>query len=587
MKSAPRKQSVRRTASRLWHYVAPHIWLVIIAVILTLGSNLLALAGPLLSGYAVDAMAVGTGRVDFPAVIHNCTLMVVLYASSSLLSYILSRVMIRLGQKMVYAMRRDIFDKLTRLPVGFFDRNSAGDIISRVTYDIDTINTSLVTDSIQILTSIVTVAGSLFMMFTISPTMVLVFAVTVPLSMVVTRFLARRGQPLFRARSSTLGRLNGFSEEMISARRTIAAYHREATMVSRFDGYNDAAIDAYYRADAYSSTVGPTVNLFNNLSLSLISVFGALLFLAGRITLGNMSSFVLYSRKFSGPINEAANLLSEFQSAFAAAERVFRLLDETDEIADVPDAHVFHDVDGHVEARHVNFGYMPEKVILHDLNLDVPPGRLVAIVGPTGAGKTTLINLLMRFYDPLSGTMCLDGIDISLATRASLRSSYAMVLQDAWLFYGTIYENLAYGKPGATMDDVVAVAKVAKVHDYIMSLPHGYDTILNEDTLNISQGQKQLLTIARAMLLDARMLILDEATSNVDTRTERTIQEAMRSLMQGKTSFVIAHRLSTIMHADEIVVVQNGEVVEKGTHASLMAHDGLYSTLYYSQFTAS
>lgn len=587
MRKEPRKKTTLYTLGRLWQYVKPHAWLGILALVLTLVSNLMALAGPLLSGYAVDAMVPGQGKVDFQTVIYYCILMVALYVVSSLLSYILARVMVHLGQKMVYAMRQDVFDKLTRLPVGFFDRNSAGDIISRMTYDIDSINTSLATDSIQIISSMVTVVGSLVMMFTISPAMVLVFAVTVPISMILTRYLARRGQPLFRARSSSLGRLNGFVEEIISAQKTITAYHQQDTMIGRFDVCNDEAVTSYYRAEAYASTVGPTVNMFNNLSLSLISVFGALLFLADRLTLGNMSSFVLYSRKFSGPINEAANLMSDFQSAFAAAERVFRLLDEPDEKADVPDAHVFHHVDGHVQAQHVTFGYTPDKIILHDLNLDVSPGRLIAIVGPTGAGKTTLINLLMRFYDPTSGTMLLDGTDISQATRRSLRGSYAMVLQDTWLFYGTIFENLAYGKPGATLDDVIRVAKVAKVHDYIMGLPKGYDTILNEDTLNISQGQKQLLTIARAMLLDARMLILDEATSNVDTRTEKIIQQAMQSLMKGKTSFVIAHRLSTIMHADEILVVQDGEVVEKGTHASLMDRGGLYSQLYYSQFEAS
>lgn len=449
---------------------------------------------------------------------------------------------------------------------------------------IDNINTSLASDSVQILTSLITVVGSLIMMFSISAELVVVFVVTVPASILLTRFLVRRFQPLFKARSQKLGELNGLVEELTSGQQTTKIYHQEERMLARFDQMNTEAVDAYYNAEYYGSVTGPSVNLINNISLSLISVLGALLFLVGHLTLGNLSSFVLYSRKFSGPINEFANIFSDLQSALAAAERIFRLLDEDPEVVDVLDAYTFNGVKGDVALDHVFFGYQPDRIIIHDLSLKAPAGNLVAIVGPTGAGKTTIVNLLMRFYDPNTGVITLDGHDIKLATRKSLRQAYAMVLQDTWLFTGTVFENLAYGNEKATQADVEKAAKAAHVHDFIMQLPKGYQTILDEDGLNLSQGQKQLLTIARAMLLDAEILILDEATSNVDTQTERLIQAAMQELMVGKTSFVIAHRLSTIQNADTILVVQDGNIVEQGTHAELLTHHGVYAELYQAQY---
>ena len=554
------------------------------AVLLTVSSNFLALLGPMLSGKAIDAIGLEQGRVDFPTVFLYCGLMVLFYAISSLLSYILSILMIQLSQKIIYRMRQEVFDRLTELPVRYFDQHQTGDIVSRISYDIDTVNASLSNDLLQIAASVITVVGSLAMMLVISPVLVLVFAITIPMSVLFTRYMTRKVRPLFHKRSVKLGELNGFVEEIISGQKTTKAYHQEETMVSRFDVKNKEAVDAYYNADYYGSMTGPSVNFINNLSLAFISIFGALLFLFGGLTIGNLSSFVLYSRKFSGPINEMANIISELQSACAAAERVFRLIDEAPEPADAPDAKALDQVVGDVEMEHIHFGYEPQKTIIHDLSLHASPGSLVAIVGPTGAGKTTLINLLMRFYDPQSGEIRLDGNGIQSVTRKSLRLAYAMVLQDTWLFSGTIFENLAYGKKNARREDVEAAAKAARIHRYIMSLPKGYDTLLDDNGMNLSQGQKQLLTIARAMLLDAKMLILDEATSNVDTRTEIQIQAAMRTLMQDKTCFVIAHRLSTIQNADTILVVRDGDIVEQGKHEELMARQGFYAGLYNSQF---
>ena len=381
-----------------------------------------------------------------------------------------------------------------------------------------------------------------------------------------------------------LGELNGFVEEVTSGQRTTKAYHREEVMIGRFDEKNKEAVDAYCNADYYACVMGPSVNFVNNFSLALISVFGALLYMGGAISLGNISSFVLYSRKFSGPINEFANLLAEMQSAFSAAERVFRLLDEEPEPADAPGAAELSHVQGDVALKNVRFGYEPDQIVLSNLSLNAPRGSVTAIVGPTGAGKTTIINLLMRFYDAQSGAITVDCRSIYGVTRKSLRLAYTMVLQDTWLFHGTVFENLAYGREDATMEKVVAAAKAARIHDTIMSLPDGYDTVLTDNGSNISKGQKQLLTIARAMLLDSPMLILDEATSNVDTQTERRIQDAMLRLMEGRTCFVIAHRLSTIQNADRILVVNGGDIVEQGTHRELMQRNGFYAELYHSQF---
>lgn len=578
------KKNRKQVILRLGKYLLQHKWMLLLAVTLTVISNLLALIGPMLSGYAIDAIGSEAGQADFQKVFFYCGLMLIFYMVSSALSYLLSVTMVKMGQKVVYQMRKDLFDKLVELPVRYFDGHQTGDIISRFSYDVDTVNASLTNDLLQIAASAIMVIGSFIMMLMISPMLILVFAVTVPISILFIIYRTKTVRPLFRKRSAKLGELNGFVEEIISGQKTTKSYHQEETVIGRFDKKNEEAVQSYYMADYYGTTVGPSVNFINNLSLALISVFGALLFLGGSISLGNLSSFVLYSRKFSGPINEMANIISELQSACSAAERVFRVIDEEPEAADLPGAIELANVSGEVEMEHIHFGYDPDKIIIHDLNLQAHKGNLVAIVGPTGAGKTTIINLLMRFYDPQSGKIRMEGKDSMEITRKSLRAAYTMVLQDTWLFYGSIYDNIAFSRQDATHEEVIEAAKAAKIHNYIMSLPDGYDTIINEDGMNISQGQKQMLTIARAMLSDAKMLILDEATSNVDTRTEIQIQTAMRNLMKDKTCFVIAHRLSTIQNADTILVVQHGDIVEQGNHEQLMRQGGIYANLYRSQF---
>ncbi len=567
---------------RLGRYMIKTPMLLFVAIMFTVASNVLALLGPYFSGEAINAIR--PGDVDFEQVFFYCTLMIIFYISSSVLGYLLALAMLRLGRNVSLNLRKDAFNRLVELPVSYFDKHQTGEIISRLSYDIDVVSTSISNDILQICTSIITIIGSFIMMIYLSPILVLIFMLTIPVSLFFTNYMVKRVRPLFRKRSQKLGELNGLAEELISGQKTIRAYHRQEEMQRRFDCKNEEATSAYFEADYRACIVGPTITAINNLSLTVVSVAGALMFLFGRLPLGDVSSIILYSRRFSGPINEIANILSDLQSACAAAERVFKLIDELPETADKKDAKAIKIIDGDVAVNGVKFGYLPDKVIIHDFNLLAKGGRLIAIVGPTGAGKTTIINLLMRFYDVSSGGISVDGSDIRDVTRTSLRQSFAMVLQDTWLFEGTVFENIAYGKPNATREEVIEVAKAAKIHHTIEALPDGYDTILKGDGVTISQGQKQLMTIARAMLLNAKILILDEATSNVDTQTEQHIQAAMRQLMRDKTCFVIAHRLSTIKNADTILVMSRGDVKEQGTHEELLAGDGMYKSLYTAQF---
>ena len=574
----------RGTFRRLLSYLGAFKALILLVAVMCVTSNVLSLWGPTLAGSAIDEAAAGIGKVNFEKVSYYAVRMLIVYVCSSMITILIHMVMVNVSKRVARKMRQDVFDKLTRLPVGFFDRNQAGDIISRVSYDVDVISTCMATDVTAILTSIVTVIGALVMMVRISPALSLVALVTVPASITFTAHMRKKTQPRFVKRSKSYGTMNGFVEEQLSGQKTIQAYAYEDQIDGKFDTINNQAAQAYYDADSLGVTIGPTMGFINNICLSLIALLGSVLYMNGAIGLGSISSFVLYSRKFSGPINEVANIVNELFSALAAAERVFGLLDQTEELKDAGDARTLEEVEGRVALEDVSFGYEPERTIIHNLSMRADAGKLVAIVGPTGAGKTTIINLLMRFYDVDSGSVTVDGQDIRELTRRSLRSAYAMVLQDTWVFRGTIFDNIAYGKENATMDEVVAAAKAAHIHPFIMRLPEGYETVISEDGGNISKGQKQLLTIARAMLYSSHMLILDEATSNVDTSTERQIQRAMRDLMKGRTCFVIAHRLSTIRNADTILVVDRGDVVEQGTHDELMRAGGFYHRLYKAQF---
>ena len=577
-------KDARGALRRILRYLMQYRWITLLMLLCTLLSNLGNLMGPNFAGKAIDAVSVGAGQVDLQAVTRYALLMLLFYVGGNLLNFVVTIGMMRVGRGVARNMRRDVFNKLMTLPVSYFDRHQAGDIISRVSYDIDVVTTSLSADLVHIVTSLVTVVGSFIMMCTISLPLVLCMAFTIPVSILFTRRMSRKTRPLYAKRSAAYGVMNGFTEEMFSGQKTILAYAHEDQVCGKFSEINRNAAEAYRNADSMGMTMGPTIGMISNIGLSAIGLGGAVLYMLGVVSLGQISSFVLYSRKFSGPITEIANIINEIFSALAAAERVFQLLDEPNEAADIDGAATLENCAGDVEAKHVAFGYVPGKTILRDLNLRARPGQTIAIVGPTGAGKTTIINLLMRFYDVDSSEIHVDGRESREYTMDSLRRSYAMVLQDTWVFAGTIFDNIAYGKENAMMEEVVAAAKAARIHNYIMRLPEGYNTRISEDGGNISKGQKQLLTIARAMLYNTHMLILDEATSNVDTSTERQVQKAMRSLMKGRTCFVIAHRLSTIQNADSILVVDHGDVVEQGTHEELMARKGFYYKLYASQF---
>ena len=581
---AAKKVNVKYTIKRLLSYLKPTLPLFIVVFLGNLLSVVTSLLGPYVCGLAVGEIK-ADGTTDFNAITYYCILLAAVYVASEVINYATTVGMAYVARKMTGAMRADLFKRLVNLPVGYFDTRQAGDVISVLSYDIDTVGASLANDVILVLKSAVLVVGSLVMMFVIAAPLVLVFAVTIPLSLILTRVLAKKVQPLYRRRSAELGALNGFAEEVLSGQKTTKAYNREAEILCRFEEKNQSANKAYTSAEYYGTISGPCVNLINNLSLTLISVLGALMFAFGwgGVGIRQISSFVLYSRKFSGPINEIANVIGEFQSSVAAAERVFKVLDEEEEQLHAEGAEELTDVRGEVELKNVSFGYVEGKPVLKNFSLKAESGDIIAIVGKTGAGKTTVINLLMRFYDADAGEILIDGRDIRTLTRSSLRGAYTMVLQDTWLFAGTVYENLAYGAENVTREQVEEVCKKARIHSFITRLPQGYDTYLADNAVNISKGQKQLLTIARAMLSPAPVLILDEATSNVDTRTERIIQAAMTELMRGKTCFVIAHRLSTIEHADKIIVLENGNAVEQGAHAQLMAKEGAYFRLYTSQ----
>ena len=483
-------------------------------------------------------------------------------------------------------MRNEVKAKLSKLPLKYFDSRTHGEILSRITNDIDTIGGTLQQSVTQVITAVTTIIGVAVMMLTISGVMTLVTIVVIPLVMIIAQAVIKRSQKYFKGQQKEIGHINGHVEEMYGGHNIIKAFSKEKDAVKEFDEINERLYTVGWKAQFISGIMMPLMNVVNNLSYIIVCVVGGILVINGKIQIGDVQAFIQYSRRFTMPIAQTAQITNVMQSAIAAAERVFEVLDELEMVEEPEDPKVL-DAKGAVDFEHVSFGYDEGITIIKDMNLKVNPGEVIAIVGPTGAGKTTLVNLLMRFYDVNSGKIKIDGLETRDITRDNLRDAFGMVLQDTWLFNGTIRENIAYGKADATDEEILSAAKMAHAHHFIRTLPEGYDTILNEDATNISQGQRQLLTIARALLADPKILILDEATSSVDTRTEQYIQNAMIELMKGRTSFVIAHRLSTIRDAHTILVMNEGEVIEQGNHKVLMAQNGFYADLYNSQFTGA
>lgn len=600
MKNVPEKEdgnvkmSKKSVIFRILKYLFVYKKTLFLAAILMLVSNILSLIGPELSGKAIDAIG-ENGNVDLRSVLLYAGLMVLFYAISALLSYLLSVIMISLSKNVTFKMRKDVFEHLCDLPVGYFDKNQSGDLVSRLTYDIDTVNASLSNDLIHIISGVITVTVCAYQMFRIAPILMLIFAVTVPALIFFSRYRVKKVRPLFSLRSAKYGALNGYAEEMLSGQKTIRAYSKEKVMIARFDKHNDEAVEAEKNADYQGCILGPSVNFINNITLSLIGMFGVLIFITTKnsaagamFTIGALSSFIQYARRFSGPINETANIVSDIQSAISAGSRIFRLLDEKCEPGDSDSSEKLSEngkaENGDLEIDDVTFAYVKDRTVLHNISIDAQRHKTIALVGATGCGKTSIINLLMRFYDPDTGEIRIDGVNTRKAPMSEVRRSFAMVLQDTWLFGGTIAENIAYGRDGATLEEIVAAAKTARVHDFIESLPNGYDTVIDENGSNISKGQKQLITIARAILLDTPFLILDEATSNVDSHTEALLHTAMDEAMKNRTCIIVAHRLSTIRNADTIIVMDKGRIIEKGNHDQLLELGGFYASLYNSQF---
>ena len=579
-----RPKDTKGTLIKLYKTLLPFKVLIIFVVVLSIFSCVLSLLGPYFCGEAINEVEKGPGMIDFSIVWKWAVMMLVSYLFSEVVYLTINLIMVSISKKTGYILRKECFEKLHRLPVSVFDDNSAGDILSRISYDVDVVATSIQTDISQIITTIITVLGSFFMMLKISLPLSCITMVTLPVTIIYTIHIKGITRPLYSKRSEKYGEMNGFVEEMFSGEKTIQAYSYEENVSKEYAKINKEASDAYFNADVRGVTIGPTMGMMNNLSLALNGMIGSILYMFSFATLGQLSSFILYSRKFAGPINELSNIMNEIFSALSAAERIYSFLGMIEDPEDAPDAIELTSGEGRVELRDVSFSYSPEKEILHSVSFSTEKGKTLAIVGETGAGKTTIINLLMRFYRPQGGKILIDGIDSAKLTDRSLRSQFAMVLQDTWLFRGTVLENIAYGREDATREEVVEAAKKAGIHHFITTLEKGYDTVISENGGNISKGQKQLLTIARAFLSKAPVLILDEATSNVDTSTEKKVQEAMTALMKGRTAIVIAHRLSTIENADEIIVMSHGSVVEKGTHSSLLEKKGAYYNLYRSQF---
>ncbi|MCH6265437.1 ABC transporter ATP-binding protein [Neobacillus citreus] len=582
------------TLKRLITYLMPYKMQLIAVLITAIISTIFAIVSPKIMGKATTKLFEGLmmkfrgvpgAKIDFEYIGHIILLLIGLYILSAVFAYIQQYIMAGVAQKTVYQLRKEVEEKLNRLPLKYFDARTHGEILSRAVNDVDNISTTLQQSLTQLITSVVTLIGVIVMMLSISPLMTLIVVVTLPLSFIATANIAKRSQAYFKGQQKALGQLNGHVEEMYTGHKIIKVFGREQKSMDQFEEINERLYQAGWRAQFMSGLIMPFMSFINNIGYVLVSVAGGILVTKKAIEIGDIQAFIQYARQFSQPITQTAMIANVIQSTAASAERVFEILDETEEIPETATAKKLADPKGEVKFEDVSFGYKENELLIEDMNIEVRPGQKVAIVGPTGAGKTTLINLLMRFYEINSGKILIDGIDTRDMKREHLRGLFGMVLQDTWLFNSTIRDNIAYGRDGATEEEIVAAAQAANADHFIRTLPDGYDTILNEEASNISQGQKQLLTIARAILADPAMLILDEATSSVDTRTEVQIQKAMDHLMKGRTSFIIAHRLSTIRDADIILVMNNGRVIEKGNHQELLEKDGFYADLYNSQFS--
>ncbi|HZK87465.1 MAG TPA: ABC transporter ATP-binding protein [Syntrophomonas sp.] len=604
------------TIQRLVDYLRADRYQFIIVFILAIASTLFSILGPKIMGMATTKLGEGIiakytyyiqlnmaiekkmpiavlnklrnqliPSFDFGYIGKIILLLIGLYIISALFSYIMSYIMASVSQRTVYRMRNDVKDKLDRLPLKYFDQRTHGEILSRVTNDMDNIATTLQQSLTQLITSVVTVIGILIMMLTISPLMTIIALVSLPVSISITALIAKNSQKYFASQQKIIGELNGHVEEMYSGHKIVRVFGHEQDSIEKFKGINSKLYQVGWKAQFVSGIIFPALNFVNNISYVVVCVAGGLLVAKKAIEIGDIQAFILYMRQFTQPITQVANIANILQSTVASAERVFEILDETEQIPDKEDAKILAFPKGRVKFQHVKFAYKDDTLLIEDLSMDVKEGQTIAIVGPTGAGKTTLVNLIMRFYEIQGGRISIDGVDIVDMKRGDLRTLFGMVLQDTWLFNGSIRDNIAYGREGAKEEDIINAAKAAHAHHFIKTLPEGYDTILNEEASNISQGQKQLLTIARAFLADPAILILDEATSNIDTRTEILIQRAMTNLMMDRTSFVIAHRLSTIRDADLILVMNQGAIIEQGTHKELLAMGGFYADLYNSQFS--
>ena len=583
------------TLLRLGKYLKPYRMSLLLVILVAVTSVIFTIISPKIMAKITDELFrpilekvsgnTNPAPIDFNYIGRIISILIILYVLSSLFSYLQQYVMAGVAQKVVYSLRRDIDEKLARLPLKFFDSHTNGELLSRFTNDVDNISGTLQQSITQVITAITTIVGVLIMMLSISVTLTLISIIVIPLSGILMMLVVKRSQKYFIGQQKTLGQLNGHIEEMYTGHNVVKAFGHEKKSIAEFDEINERLYGVGWRAQFLSGLMMPIINFIGNLGYVFVAVVGGVLVTKGRISVGDIQAFIQYNRQFTQPISQVAQISNIIQSTVASAERVFDLLDEEEMIKEVENPINPKENRGAVEFEHVKFGYQDDRILINDMNIKAEPGQMVAIVGPTGAGKTTLVNLLLRFYEVNGGRILVDGVDITKMNRADLRSKFGMVLQDTWLFNGTIRDNIAYGKEHATEEEIINAAKAAHADHFIRVLPDGYDTILNEEVSNISQGQKQLLTIARALLANPEIMILDEATSSVDTRTELQIQNAMKTLMKGRTSFVIAHRLSTIREADVILVMKDGDVIETGNHETLMSQNGFYADLYNSQFS--